>query len=285
MVPLRVVVRRHWQDVQWGAAMSARGTWRTVFLAVVLAALPSAATVAWILDWQRAATTCVTLMSYFAAAVAAVTAWHDRVFFATKRAMAYLANVTTLWAFRASYTFQDAADVRRMADVAIDRALATRDVVLIDRNEERAILSVLSVTVILRIADTSNDSLFGRECVELVFDIPSAHTPYRNLRRVFEGRLEPLLEEVRRSAQPAEERYELSFGFPEGQNPFFGMFVRRLQQHGAFRWTYMRRTPADGSFEVTRNTVNIVTGNAAEMRAYFREFSGLSLSASAAVPL
>jgi hypothetical protein len=261
-------------DSQWP------NTLRTVGL---VGGLPLAGAVAYVIakttEWRPTVALATAAISWFLWAANLVLARHDTIYFWWERLKRTILNSTSRWNFTVRYRLPPGASLDTVLDAAVNEVLEAEGTKLFTRDGSSAAMLVASIPVAVRVT-RSAETYADDEYAELVLDVPDSQTPYRHLRHAFEEVLSPLLHDLHRVARPTSEKYELTFAFADGANPYFGHFVRRIRPDGDFRWDYMTKTARNGTLRVTRDNLVLVTTNAAELHGYFKKLVGLSLAAA-----
>jgi hypothetical protein len=255
-------------------------TARTVGL---VGALPFAGTVAYVVasatEWRPTIALVTAAITWFLWAANLILSRHDAVYFWRERIKRTVLNSTSRWSFTVRYRVATSVSLETMLDSAVREILEADGAKLFTRDATSAAMLVASIPLSVHITtspETHGDDEYG----ELVFEVPDSQTPYRHLRHSFEEVLTPLLHDLHRFVRPESEKYELTFAFADGANPYFGHFVRRIRPDGDFRWDYMTKTARNGTLRVTRDSLVLVTTNAAELHGYFKKLVGLSLAAT-----
>lgn len=247
---------------------------------LIVGTLPAVAVFAHFLGLMPKVELATQVITYFLWVATTVAARHHRIYLGYERAKRYILNATSRWTFAARFRLAKHTEPSSALDDVVRRMLALPDSRVQARQDRTVHLLVSSVPVSVRVYTATEDTIGDDDGNgwELAVEVPDARTVYRHLRYFFEKLLDPALEDARKIIAPVSEKYELAFGFPEGENPYFGLLVRRLQPRGDFRWDYVTKTAHQGVIAVTKDALKVVTRNAAEMRDCFREFVALALA-------
>jgi len=191
-------------------------------------------------------------------------------------------NATTRWTFVARFDVAPSIDGPSLFESTVKQLVAHPNASLRSRDatQPAAVMLLDGVPLDVRLTKetTLDDDGSRGDALRLVFDVPDARTPYRHARRVFEQTLSAILEEAQKATASRENKFELTFSFPAGTNPFFGPMVKRLAPTESFQWRYSTATAQHGILEVTKDSVVVVTRTVNEVQVYFRRLIGLSLA-------
>lgn len=206
----------------------------------------------------------------------------DHAYLWWERARRWALNATTRWTFVAGFKLAPGVIGAELFENTVKHLMTEPGASLRSRSPAEPLAVMLLDGVPLDVRLTSETSLDDSGSVghdlRLVFEVPDARTPYRLARRVFENTLSAVLEEAQKATGSKENKFELTFSFPPGTNPFFGPMVKRLAPGPSFEWRYSSATAQNGMLEVNKDSVVVVTRTANEVQHYFRRLIALSLA-------
>jgi len=149
----------------------------------------------------------------------------DRFYLLVNRVRAALLNTATTWELTAEYAVSAAGRLDEITD-SIKKSFPNLQVW---QNESlRKVIRTDKLTLRLRESPETDSVLIGLDSSRaVVIDTGGMTIPYRQVESTLEREIIPLLTKVERTLAASRGKYTLRINY-DGNNPFFGMYVRRL---------------------------------------------------------
>jgi hypothetical protein len=102
-------------------------------------------------------------------------------------------------------------------------------------------------------------------------------TPYRKAINFFDTVISPLLEKIDKNVSDERRIYTMEVDFKGKDNPFFGLYVKRLSPSETFRWNYERNLRTSGGLiQISRGKIFIRSNSLTQFGNQSRNYFSLS---------
>ncbi|MGN4807854.1 hypothetical protein ACTFSP_09625 [Bacillus cereus group sp. MYBK108-2] len=115
---------------------------------------------------------------------------------------------------------------------------------------------------------------YNEDKKEFIFDIQDMEVSYRGSKRIFDDKLDILINDLRRVFQPYNERYHVGIEFKE-LNPYFGLFLKKLDSKNidGFNVSFHMK---DSQINVYKKQIEISSGNYENLKSTAKSYLALS---------